>query len=293
MKKEIDLTFIPRPLRHAVKSVLLFPRRMSSGGRVLPDFIIIGGQKCGTKSLYNYLIRHPNCLPAFEKEVHFFDYKYHKGLRWYRANFPTAAREERLARSKINDMIAGEASPYYIFHPHAPGRIAADIPGVKLIALLRNPVYRAYSHYQHEVRKGHENLSFQEAIEREEERLQGELERLMEDEEYYSFDHQHYSYLARGAYADQLRGWLDCFPREQMMIIKSEDMYDDPSHIFTEVQAFLGLPQWDLGEYQKFNYAAYGGMKPEIRERLAEYFEPHNRELYELLGRDFAWEDQV
>ncbi len=148
-----------------------------------PRFLIIGAQRSGTTSRYEYRLVHPRVAPAARKEIHCFDLRFDKGMDWYRAQFPDCA----------GGLVTGEASPYYVFHPHVPERVRRHLPDVKLITLLRNPVDRAYSHYQHEVRLEREPLSFEEATEREGERLDGELDRMLEDESYYSLRHQHYS----------------------------------------------------------------------------------------------------
>lgn len=277
--------------------------------RLLPDFIIIGAQRGGTTSLYNYLAEHPGIGAASIKEVHFFDSPhFQQGLAWYRAHFPTVAEKfyaERLQKVKF---ITGEASPYYLFYPHAPARIARTLPGVKLIVMLRNPVDRAYSHYYHERAGGAEQISsFEEAIDCEEERLAGVAEKMREDERYYSFNHRHFSYLARGMYVDQLRSWMSLFSREQMLIIKSEDFYKDPAAIFKQCLAFLGLeslPPMGGNEisqgdrkgrpyntiFKRYNETKPPRMSTTTRERLIEFFRPHNARLYEFLGRDFGWE---
>jgi|SRR5690242_3518862 len=121
---------------------------------ILPHFLIIGAQRCGTTSLFEYLARHPDVAPPSAKELHFFDSEYHKGDAWYRERFP----------SLRNGFITGEATPYYIFHPHTPTRVRDWNSKVKLIVLLRNPVDRAYSHYHHEVRLGTESLDFETAL---------------------------------------------------------------------------------------------------------------------------------
>jgi len=164
-------------------------------------------------------------------------------------------------------------------------------PQVKLIALLRNPVDRAYSHYRHEVRLGVETLSFEDAIEREEKRLRDEMEKMLEDNDYYSFNHEHYSYLSRGIYVDQLKTWTKNFPKEQILILKSEEFFNNPSTIFKQVLEFLNLPSWELKEYRKYNigYYARARMNVPIRKRLIDYFELHNQRLYEYLGVDFGW----
>ncbi|MFN8451844.1 MAG: sulfotransferase [Anaerolineae bacterium] len=160
-----QLAFVPRGLRHAVSRAVGNPVRMASAPyryltaarRLEPQFAIIGGQKCGTTSLYAYLLQHPRVVSLF-KEVHFFDNNYYKGRRWYRAQFPLAGAPSEDA------LITFDASPYYLFHPAAPQRVAALYPDMKLIALLRNPVDRAYSHYSHNRQSTAEKLSFEDAI---------------------------------------------------------------------------------------------------------------------------------
>ncbi|UCG37660.1 MAG: sulfotransferase domain-containing protein [Candidatus Bathyarchaeota archaeon] len=255
----------------------------------MPDFIIIGAQRCGTTSLYNYLIQHPWIAPASNKEVHFFDYNFGKGLAWYRAHFPSFLHKYYSRRVQGQDTITGESSPYYLFHPHVPNRILETAPQVKLIVILRNPVDRAYSHYHHERRLGFEALSFEEAIRREEERLEGELERMIRDEKYHSFNHQHYSYLSRGIYVDQIRAWMNLFPKNQILILKSEDFHNDPRTVYNETVKFFGLPAWQLGNFKEFNVGDYPKMPAAMRKHLSSYFNSHNKRLYEYLGRDFGW----
>lgn len=262
--------------------------------RLMPDFIIIGAMRGGTTSLYSYLTEHPNIGPAYMKEVHFFDVYFHKGLPWYRAQFPSTVQKYYTERVQKQNFITGEASPYYLFHPHAPRRIARLLPHVKLIVQLRNPVSRAYSHYYHEVNGGHEKLSFAEAIDREEDRIGKETEKLARDEQYISYNHRHYSYLARGIYVDQLKVWMDLFPREQILILKSEDFYADPAAALKQTLDFIHLPSIGIKEkkeeYQQLNTTKPPKMDPEIKKRLHAYFEPHNARLYAYLGVDFGWD---
>jgi len=272
-----------------MKAGLRYYRMFTSQIRVLPDFIIIGGQRCGTTSLYNNLVRYPCIAPAFRKEAHFFDVYFDRGISWYRSLFPTSVYRYYAERMRGGGFATGEASPYYIFHPHAPKRIFDAIPRVKLIAILRNPVDRSYSHYSARVRRGVETLSFRDAIEREEERLRGELERIIEDENYYSPSYRLFSYLSRGVYVDQLRRWMDLFPREQFLILKSEDFFADPQAELNRVTDFLNLSTWETGGLGRYNVGRYSEMGAEMRSRLVEYFEPHNQRLYKYLRVDFGW----
>jgi hypothetical protein len=101
-------------------------------------------------------------------------------------------------------LLTGEATPSYAYYPHALRRIAETVPEAKLILLLRDPVERAFSHYKHAKRLGKEELSFEEAISAEGERLRGEEEKLLEDDTYNSFPYMYQSYLRRGHYAEQV-----------------------------------------------------------------------------------------
>jgi hypothetical protein len=255
-----------------------------------PAFVVIGGQRCGTTSLYDHLARHPDVLRAFRKEVHFFDVNWPRGKAWYLAHFPTRAWAGALSRRRGRPVVTGEASPYYLFHPAAARRAARTVPSARLVALLRNPVDRALSHYHHELRLGHEKLTFLEAIDAEENRLDGERDRLLADDRARSFAHRNWSYLARGRYAEQLEEWWRWFPRERMLVLRSEDLFADPEGTVARVLEFLALPPMTLGGFGNVNEQRYSRMEPELRARLAAYFEPHNRRLYELLGRDLGWE---
>ncbi|WP_343424724.1 sulfotransferase domain-containing protein [Candidatus Amarolinea dominans] len=268
-------------------------RRLTSRLRRLPDFLIIGAQRGGTTSLFNYLAGHPAVAAVRDKELHYFDLNLSAGRGWYQAHFPL-----RLARAQR----VGEATPMYLFHPAAPQAVQALLPRVKLIALLRNPVDRAYSHYQLERRSGRqgiESLSFADAVAAEQERLAGDMDRLQTDPASPGFAPMHFSYLARGLYVDQLQAWRRFFPAGQMLILRSEDFYEQPALIFRQVLDFLELPAWEPTAYRPFNQT--GGQisgqisdfseKPAVFGELAAFFRPHNRRLTDFLGRDFGWDD--
>lgn len=266
---------------------------MTARFRLLPDFMIIGAQKGGTTSLFRLLEKHPCIVPAARKEVHYFDNMYNDlqyGLNWYRAHFPMFLSRYYKRWIHRQKMLTGEASPYYIFHPRAPERIFNVVPRVKLILLLRDPVTRAYSHYHHSVRKGYESLTFEQAIDQEEGRLAGEVEKLCEDTYYVSFNHAHFSYLSRGIYLKQVLNWHRYFPKEQLLILRSEDFFSDPARIYNQVLEFLELPARNLDSYPKYNGRdQYPGINPNTRKQLTEYFHLYNEKLCEYLGMDFDW----
>lgn len=251
--------------------------------RGLPSVLIIGAQKSGTTSLFNYLAQHPDVLPSLRKEIHYFDFHYDRGVTWYRAHFP-------YTHQLRNGSLTLDASPYYLVHPLVPQRAAQLLPEVKLIALLRNPVDRALSHYQHEVRGGRESLSFEEAIGQESERLAGEEERLRAEPGYYSLNHHRYSYTRRGLYIEQLRRWMKHFSRTQLLVLQSESLFRDPLAAMGRVHRFLGLPPHRLDLDRPLRQGNYDrAWSPELRKRLVAYFEPYNRELYQWLGEEFDW----
>lgn len=302
---------IPAPLKSNAKSLRdttsLAYRMMTKRWRLLPDFLIIGGQRCGTTSLYYYLINNPCILPAHTKEVHYFDMNYEKGAGWYRAQFPTAIGKTWPGQARKHSYITGEASPYYLFHPHAPARIASTMPGVKLIALLRNPVDRAYSQHWLEVQSGYETLSFKEAIEREQERLDGEWEKMLTDEHYDSFNYRHYSYLARGKYVEQLPNWLSEFPKEQLLLLRSEDLYTNPAAVVQQTLEFLGVFDESIDlqdkEYRQYRLPLKTGYKgkqtasppkmdADMKRYLHDYFRPYNARLEEMMGRNPCWDEE-
>ena len=165
----------------------------------------------------------------------------------------------------------------------------ALVPDAKLIALLRDPVDRALSHYHHAVRLGFEDLPFEEAIEQEPARLDGEVERLLADPSAASSAHQEQSYLARGVYVDQLRRFDSYRSRGQLLIVKSEDLFGDPQGTYDRVLRFLDLAPAALTDPRARNTGDYARADSPVEQRLRSYFEPHNSALYEYLGRDLGW----
>ncbi len=257
--------------------------------RVLPDFIVIGAQKCGTWTLYHNLSQHPAMFPATRKEVHYFDHAYTGGTRLYRAHFPTLLAKWKARLGQPGHFVTGEASPFYIYHPQVPERIHRLLPEVKLIALLRDPVARAYSHYQQEILKQRETLSFAEAIDREEERLAGEWERVLREPEYRSVPLRVFSYVSRGRYAEQLERWFRFFRRDQFLILSSEAFRARPAETFDTITRFLEMPEGSWAGYEEVHVRNYPAIDTGIRDRLREYYRPYNENLYKLIGEDFGW----
>lgn len=235
----------------------------------LPDFAIIGAPKCGTTFLYHLLSKHSHVEPAAFKEPHFFDSFFDKGIEWYRRCFPPARLKDG------RKTITGEATPGYLAHPDAPERMAEIVPAARLIALLRNPVDRIYSGYHFfGRRRGRSVLEFEEYAEA-------------------ALDDPGGRILSKGIYVDQLLRWSRRFSKEQMLVVKSENFFENPRDTLKVALDFLELPAWepDASELrEKRNRGAYEqGMEQDTRRQLREYYEPHNQRLYEYLGVDFGW----
>lgn len=273
-------------IRRSYLAVRLCLRRAASPYMGLPGFLIIGTQRGGTTSLYQYLARHADVRQPINKEIHYFSNYYSKGIDWYRSHFPLAAGQ--VSRGKVTF----EATPYYLLHPHSARRAKATVPNARIIAVLRDPVERAFSHYRHTRLRGLEPLAFGDAIRAEGERLVEVTRRLEVDEQFVSREHQTFSYLARGRYAEQLPRWFQTFGAEGVMVVRSEDLYGDAPGTLRGIAEFLGLREANIGEFPRYTEKHRDGdsIPSNVRAELKEYFRPHNERLYELLGRDMQWQ---
>jgi hypothetical protein len=278
-----------RHWRH-VFSVNRIYRYHTAERRRWPDFIIAGAQKSGTTALYRYLAAHPDMDPPITKKLSFFDKNFHRGTQWYRLHF-SAQSIVPSTSGAADKHFTGESTAYYMFHPLAPKRIAETLPQTKIILLLRNPVDRAYSHYQYKLRGGKEPLNFEEAIDAEADRLVGEEEKICRDPNYRSRAHFLYSYLARGIYIDQILRCERYLSPDRMLIIESSRLLKQPAEAYEQVLKFLGVRSWQPSQFEQHFAGGYKAkMSPEMRRNLVEYFAPHNQRLYDHLGYRFDWD---
>ncbi|MEA2521145.1 MAG: hypothetical protein QOI81_791 [Actinomycetota bacterium] len=280
---------VPAGMKGSLANGLEYVGAATSALRILPSFLVAGTQRSGSSSLYEYLVNHPAVGRSIVEEVHYFDWNYLRGMQWYRGHFPTAAKAAYLRFRSGAPAITGEATPYYIFHPLAPQRIAEDLPGVKLLVTLRNPVDRAYSHFSHERAMSFEELSFEDALAQEGARLEGEVEKIMNDPAYRGFNHQHFSYFARGTYADQLEHLFALFTRERVLVVTSDELSKDPGAVYARAIEFLDLPAHPLTSFPKHNTGSYSPMDETTRRRLTERYEEPNERLYRLLDVAPFW----
>ena len=280
----------PEPLKHAARHACLKVGEATASMRLQPSFILVGAQRCGTTSLFRALMAHPQVVrPVLHKGINYFDVNYYRSFRWYCAHFPIAEIAERKAARYGGPAAAFEASGYYLYHPFALERVAHDLPGVKLVAMLRDPVERAFSAYKHEYARGFDRESFEKALELEDDRLAGEVGRMRHDPSYQSLSHRHHSYRHRGHYAEQLERAFDLFPRAQVHIIDSETYFDQPELEYRSLLAFLDLQPFKPPGFGRHNARPGPPMKAETRRALAEYYAPRDERLAKLLGRPLRW----
>lgn len=265
-----------------------------------PDFLIIGAKRGGSTSLYYDLARHEAICPLFPrprwlpkaretKGIHYFDSNFFRGEAWYRSHLPSRAARASRSRTAGVSAITGEASPYYLHHPAAAARAHALLPNAKIIAVLRDPVMRAYSHWKERSRAGAEQLSFREALTAEDVRVGDVEQELARNPRAHSYAHENYSYARQSEYATGLARWYAVYPRSQIMIIGSEEYYREPQVALDGIVDFLGLPRQPMASGVTRNAAEGEEINPDIRARLSERFAPHNARLMEMTGRPFPW----
>ncbi|HCB03038.1 MAG TPA: sulfotransferase [Nocardioides sp.] len=281
---------MPHPVKTMGRAVSVRVGTATAGRRQLPSFIMVGAQRAGTTSLFRALMAHPLIHSAnYHKGVNYFDVNYHRDFSWYQGHFPTTAGLRRQQRSVQGDPITFEASGYYMWHPCAPERMARHLPDVKILAMLRDPVERAFSAYKHELARGFETESFERALELEDERMAGVVERMVADPTYQSSVHRHQAYVRRGQYAEQLNRLREYFPAEQIHVIESENFFEQPESTYVRLLEFLELPLSMPDRFDRWNGRPSSPMAPETRARLREHYVSHDRDLAEFLGREPAW----
>ncbi|MDY6782550.1 MAG: sulfotransferase [Cyanobacteriota bacterium] len=249
-----------------------------------PDFIICGSTKCGTTSLYNYLIAHPQVLPAVEKELYFFSHYFERELDWYFAHFPSIDNRQYLV---------GEASPTYLNWAD-PERLLQILPDVKLIFMLRNPVHRTISSFYQIDRISIEQPDLEDFIKWVTKTLSVKLESskdiIPKPLCHLAFSEQLlWFHLIPSLYSVFIKKWLTVFHREQILALESEELYKNPSRIMNEVYRFLDLPECNLTNYQNFNPGSYALASSDVLQKSNTAFHLYNLNLQEYLGRQFNW----
>jgi Sulfotransferase domain len=280
--------------KRTLRNTLLTANRPTVGARMLPTFLIAGAGRCGTTSMFATLSQHPAIGHPFlpwNWEVHFFDNKYHHGLTWYRCHFPLRARVERAARAVgANTPHAFESGVSYMFHPLAPERVKRDLPGVKLLVLLRDPVERAFSAHANSVSKKCEMEPFERAFELEDSRLVGEVEKILANPFYESVSYRHHAYRRRGQYIDQLERLEKLFGRERIHVVDSASFFSDPVPCYDRTLEFIGLPNAGYPDFKHLNARPRPApISDSVRKKLRDHYRPYDERLVKWLGWEPTW----
>lgn len=235
------------------------------------NFLIIGAQKAGTTALDSYLRQHPDITLSIKKEVHFFDNEafFQKEIDYkeYHKNFP----------KNITTPIIGEATPIYMYWNQSVKRIWEYNSKIKLIILLRNPIERAYSHWNMEYSKGKETLPFFEAIQKESERCK------------IASPHKHrvYSYIDRGYYTKQLKEVQKYFPQNQIFILKQEELIQNYQKALDKITLFLDISKFNFSELHNVHTGGYkDSMNNESYQYLHNIFIEEIKSLEKMLNWD-------
>jgi hypothetical protein len=289
-----DRSVLERFARESAKHALHAYGHATAHWRAHPDFLVIGAKRGGTTSLWKYLTEHPDVLPMFPraeklKGLYYFDEGFTRGDTWYRSHFPAAWHRARIARRTGRPTVVGEATPYYLYHPLAPGWARTVMPDAAILVALRDPVERAYSHYKERIRNQTEPLSFAEAVAAEPARIAGEAERIVAEPGYVSFAHRHQSYLDQGRYAPMLERWFAAYGRDRVLVEISEEMYRDPQAAYDRVTDHVGLTRHRLADTSAHNAEPARGLDAAVRAHVAELLAPDIRATEELLGRELPW----
>jgi hypothetical protein len=243
--------------------------------------VIVGAQKAGTTQLYTYMVRYPRVFAAAKKEVDYFSKQPDRSVAWYRSRFPL--RQRVAARSGH----AVEASPSYLPVPRALRQMQSVLPESRVIVLLRDPVSRAFSHYQHRKTRHLEARSFDEVVDDEirQSAFPPEFGVALRPDVAPMLD-----YLARGYYALQLELLFELYPRKRVLVIDSAELFTATSATCQRVFGFLELEPFDVRPSKVYNRGYYEEkIDPRVAERLRQHYRPYDELLKELLGRSFRW----
>lgn len=272
---------VRRNFRAAKQLIPNLVRRATHRHRQLPGLVIVGAQKAGTTQLFAGLVRHPQCFGGRAKELQYFSKSRDRPISWYRAQFP-------LARSvaKVGGLCM-EATPAYLPSPPALRMMGRVLPDAKVVVLLRDPVARAFSHFQHYRTRHLDNREFAEAVR---EQIAQTPYQAVRGAALGPDAPEMLQYVHRGYYALQLEVLLDQYPRDRVLVVDSADLFDDTNAVCQQVFDFVGLKRHDVPPKKIQNRGYYRErVDAETAALLREHYRPHDELLTELIGRRFRW----
>ena len=256
--------------------------------RCSPDFVVIGAEKCGTTSLFQYLSQHPEILSPIEKEIDFFDEEYKHGLNWYLAHFPALPVHAPTQPGALAlHQVIGETSANCLYHNLAPARIFECFPKIQLVVLLRHPVDRTISRYNMMVRNGSETRTFEASIDHE----LRQIEKASTPDGIAWAVLNRCRHIGNSLYYYHLQRWLSYFPLKQLLVLPSEALFADPAQTLSELCRTLKIDSPPPNQtYAKYNAGDYSAVSPAVRHRLNAFYQPYVGKLEALLSQSFAWE---
>ncbi len=256
-------------------------RRATQQYRQLPSVVIAGAQKAGTTQLFAYLIKHPRLLPGSSKEIDYFSRHADRSVEWYRSRFPLRSRV-----AKVNGHVL-EASPSYMSTPAAIPRMHAVLPNARIIVVLRDPVSRAFSGYQHAKTRYRDMRPFEQAVEEE---LRQSVWRPEFGLALQRGAPKMRTHVARGYYALQIETILKFYPLHQVLVLDSADLFADTSATCQRVFQFVGVEPCEVKPEKVYNRGYYSEkITPHMAALLREHYRPYDELLAELVGRRFSW----
>jgi CHAT domain-containing protein len=236
------------------------------------EFLICGAQKGGTTALHGYLQRHPQLYLPNQKELHYFD---NEDKNWENPNYEIY--HQHFADAKTEQQLLGEATPIYMYWNSSPARIWQYNPRIKLIAMLRNPITRAFSHWNMERERKADGMGFLEAITTETARCRGAL----------PLQHRVYSYVDRGFYSQQLRRLWNYFPQKQVLVLRQEQLQQNPGLTMEQIYKHLGIVNVPFTGAQQLHALPYEDPMPAAaKDWLRQHFLWEIKQLEAMLGWD-------
>ena len=289
---------LARGLRNTAEVVLRSGLMMTSRWRPPPEFLVIGGKRCGSTSFYYGLLQHPSVIAMIPAARPPLMREHRKGARyfddpkrspaWYRAHFVTARTRARTAR-RTGAAVTGEATPWYLCAPGAAEMAGRVAPDARLIVVVRDPVARAYSHFLEQRRRGHEPLDdFVAALDAENHRITHGLTLADGRTVDAAFAHEHLSYALQGEYGAALDQWADHFPDDRFTILLSEEFYADPPGALSGVASALGLPDHRFDAEHR-NATPPSEIPDLAAQRLRDHYADDIARLEARLGRSTGW----
>jgi hypothetical protein len=256
-------------------------RRATQEFRQLPGVVIVGAQKAGTTQLHAYLVKHPRLFGAWKKEVDYFSKHSGHSIKWYRSHFPLRRQIAAVGG------LAVDASPSYLPTPRALYKMREVLPDARIIAVLRDPVARAFSHYQHYKTRGIESRSFEQAVADE---LRQNVTSAKIGTVLNASSPAMLGYIGRGYYALQLEFLFQLYPRQQVLVLDSAELFGDTNLACQRVFDLLGLEHFDIELTKIYNRGYYKErIDPLVAERLRQHYKTHDERLSELVGWRFRW----